>query len=339
MLQQVEFPERPPEPGEIKQIASGISWVRVPLPFRLNHVNCWVLDAGDHWTVIDCGVEGPETRKLWIGIGDELSARKPIRRFITTHAHSDHVGMAGFFVDHFATSYETSLIEFQTAQWRHAETHMAGSDHIKQFLAAHGCGEDVLGSFDADRQRAFSYLGRQPTSFKRLVHGATIDIGGRVWRVIVGSGHSEEHISLYCASDRILIAGDQILPKITPMVGVFPSEPAADPLGAYVETLKRFADLPEDTLVLPSHGEPFTGLKPRLSYLSEHHEARLAKIEAILRKPGTAADISGQLFARAVREGQGRLALAETLAHLNRLVATGKVECRRQDGLFVYALI
>lgn len=338
MLQDVEIRETPPDLGEIRQVAPGIGWLRVPLPFRLNHVNCWILDDGDHWAVIDCGVDSPDIRKLWSDVGSMLHADKPIRRLITTHSHNDHVGIAGFFVERFRTSYETTLIEYMAARLRFAELSAGENDQLRRFLASHGCREEMLGSFHADRNRTFSYLGPQPPLFRRIVHGGTVRIGKRRWRVIVGSGHAEEHISLYSAEDRILIAGDQILPKITPMVGVFAPEPQADPLGAYIASLERFADLPEDTLVLPSHGEPFTGIKPRLDYLSRHHEHRLAKLEGLLVQPRTAADLSESLFARAVAEGQGRLALAETLAHLNYLVAKGRAVRHRESGIFRFEL-
>lgn len=336
MLQTVETAQTPPEPGELKQIAPGIGWIRMPLPFRLNHVNCWVLDDGPSWTVIDCGVDTPAIRDIWTGLKAGPLAAKPIGRLITTHGHTDHVGCAGFFVDTFGCSYETTLIEYLTANLRRAEMQKGDFSDIKRFLASHGCGDEILGSFDADRSKSFSYLGKQPPSFLRLSHDGRLRIGGRQWRIIVGSGHAEEHMSLFSESDGILIAGDQILPKITPMVGVFSAEPLADPLGAYIGSLDRFAGLPADTFVLPSHGEPFSGIRSRLDYLANHHKARLEKIEEILDRPVTASDVSTHLFARAIGEGQGRLALAETLAHLNHLVALGRTKCRLRDGVYFY---
>ena len=166
-------------------------------------------------------------------------------------------------------------------------------------------------------------LDPQPRSIEQIREGDSLEIGGRQWRVIVCGGHADEHASLYCEEEKLLIAGDQILQRISPMIGVFPDRPKSNPLHDYLASLPRFLDLPKDVLVLPGHGVPFYGLHVRVDELRQHHEDRLAHLMSHLDLPRTAGSCTRFLFERAVAEGQSRLALAETLAHLNYLIDAG----------------
>lgn len=325
--------ESRPAPGEAIEIAPGILWASIPLPFRLNHVNIWFLEEPDGWTAIDCGIDSDDVRAVWERLMHGPLGGRPLRRLLATHGHTDHVGLAGYLVERHGVPFVASLAEWLWARLRFAERD-AVKPAAESFFARHGCSAEMIGEFRSHRGGIVSTMGPHPEAFVRMRDGEMLWLGGRQWRVIVGGGHSDEHCSLYCASDNLLIAGDQILPRISPVVGVYPTEPDADPLGDYLASLPRFAALPEDALVLPGHGLPFVGLHTRVDELQAHHAKRLDALGAMLDRPQSAAAAAAQLFARAVAEGHGRLALAETLAHLHRLVAQGRV-VRHSDGAVI----
>jgi glyoxylase-like metal-dependent hydrolase (beta-lactamase superfamily II) len=332
--------ESHPQGVETFQVAPGILWARLPLPFRLNHVNVWLLRDEDGWTIIDTGADTAEARGVWEGLLDGPLADGPINRLVATHGHTDHVGLAGWLTERTGgTPFVSTLGEWMSAQIRiwDAQSRSA-SDETQRFLAAHGCDAETIASYHAERDRAFSLLGPLPATLTRLRDGDTIRFGERDWQVIAAGGHAIEHASFWCAEDRILIAGDQVLSRISPMIGVFPAMPEADPLADYLTSLPRFKALPADTLVLPSHGLPFYGLHARVDQLARHHELRLDELARLMDRPRLAMDLAGGLFARAVQEGHGRLALAETLAHANYLVGRGRaVRTKSDDGQVLYA--
>ena len=327
----------PLKPGEVRPVAPNILRIRVPLPFRLDHVNCWILEDGDGWAVVDCGIASADVAAMWTALAVGPLADRPIRRLIATHGHTDHVGFAGTFVDMFSTSFEASLTEWMAPRLRRLEGEPGARRALHAFLASHGCGEALIAAYEEDKLRVTRFLGPQPGALRRLRDGDVVDIGGRGWTVMVGEGHADEHVSFFCAEARVLIAGDQVLPGISPVIIVGPGEPDANPLGGYLRSLKTFERLPADTLVLPSHGEPFVGLHARLTNLADHHASRLDDLERMLDAPRTASDASALLFARAVKEGAGRLALAETLAHLHLLTRRSRAERHEVDGVFLFS--
>ena len=330
--------ESHPSGAETFQIAPGILWARLPLPFRLNHVNVWLLRDADGWTMIDTGVDTPQCRELWEAVLAGPLADARINRLIATHGHTDHVGLAGWLVERTGgVPFVSTLGEWMSAQIRIWDAKSASPHGVEQFLANHGCDADTIASYRVERERTHAMLGPLPPALTRLRDGDTIRIGERDWQVIVGGGHAIEHASFWCAEDSILIAGDQVLSRISPMIGVFPSMPEADPLAEYLGSLPRFKALPADALVLPSHGLPFHGLHTRVDQLAHHHELRLDDLARLMDKPRNAMELAHGLFERAVKEGQGRLALAETLAHANHLVGRGRaVRMVEPDGRVLY---
>jgi glyoxylase-like metal-dependent hydrolase (beta-lactamase superfamily II) len=178
-----------------------------------------------------------------------------------------------------------------------------------------------------------------PASFRRLMDGSEVDIGGRVWRCIAGYGHAPEHISLFCEEAKLLISGDMVLPRISTNVSVVDVEPEADPLTLYLNSLTRYLELPADTLVLPSHGKPFTGLHARVDQLREHHDERLAEVVAACRaEPTHAAGLLGVLFKRKLDLHQTSFAMGEAIAHLHALWLKGQL--RRElgaDGIYRFS--
>jgi glyoxylase-like metal-dependent hydrolase (beta-lactamase superfamily II) len=330
--QPLHFPFSPhPTPGEVRRIADGIFWVRMPLPFRLSHINVWIIDDGDGWAIVDFGIDDAPTRELWSGIMSRFMAGRPLRRLIATHSHTDHVGVVKFLTTWNDPRFEITQTEWTAARNRYAAHQQNNIVELQRFLHRHGGAVETAVAFDRERQRVQSYLGPQPDIFIRLAAGQEIKLGGRTWRIITGGGHADEHACFYCETDRILIAGDQILPRISPVIAVAPAMPDADPLRDYFAALTELGGLPDDILVLPGHGDPFYGLRTRIGQLVAHHHVRLHNLEGFIRRPLSAVAATELLFPKAVEVGQGRLALGETIAHLHRLVGTERAVSDTDD--------
>jgi glyoxylase-like metal-dependent hydrolase (beta-lactamase superfamily II) len=313
----------PPEGGRALDVAPGVKWLRMPLPFQLDHVNLWLLEDGPGWTVVDTGIGLPPTRALWERVfASELEGR-PIGRVVVTHFHPDHMGNAAWLGERWGVELSCALAEWLMSQvaWQGFGGNDAQLriDHYRR----HGVGEHALEQF---RQRGNHYRAVVPTvthRFRCLREGDVLAIGGRSWRVFTTLGHAPEHACLHCAETDVLISGDQVLPKITTNVSVWPDQPNGDPLRLYLDSLGRFEPLAADTLVLPSHGLPFRGLHDRLEFLRQHHAARLAEVAGALREPRTAAELVPVLFHRALDTHQLGFAIGEVLAHLNFLESHG----------------
>ncbi|MCL4766968.1 MAG: MBL fold metallo-hydrolase [Hyphomicrobiaceae bacterium] len=328
----------PPAPGDAIEIAPGLLWARMPLPVRLDHVNVWLLEEGDGWTAVDCGLDSPETRAAWEKLAAGPLRGRPLRRLVATHAHVDHVGLAGWITSRFQVPFEATRSAWLWARVVYAGRNEPTSAQALEHLRAHGCDPRHIEAYAQNRGPLARLFGEPPKAFARLRDGDTLEMGDRRWRVLTADGHADEHASFLGADDDIVIAGDQVLQRISPVVGVFSGEPHADPLAAFLASLERFRGVAAATLVLPSHGLPFRGLDARLSQLEQHHRRRLELALGALDWPRTAAECAQVLFARALAEGQWFLALAETLAHLHRLEAMGAA--RREvdgDGLVRFA--
>ncbi len=318
-----------PKGAETLEVAPGILWARIPLPFRLNHVNVWLIREREGWTLIDTGTANAEARAIWEQLLAGVLKGAPIVRLIATHGHTDHVGLAGWLHDLAGgVPYHITLVEWLSAAVRIDESRSAIGPHALKFLLGHGCDQITIDSFREERRRTNAQMLPMPTAIERLRDGQMLRFGNRDWRVMVCGGHAAEHASFWCEADKILIAGDQVLSKISPMIGVTATEPHADPLTEYLASLERFRTLPGDPLVLPSHGLPFHGLQARVDQLDHHHQLRLAELEGLLDRPSnsghSAMQLAHGLFARAVADGQGRHAFSETLAHLHHLVTRGR---------------
>lgn len=315
----------PPAPGDTIEVAPGALWARMPLPVRLDHVNVWLLADDDGWTAIDCGLDSPETREAWEKLAAGPLAGKPVRRLVATHGHVDHIGLAGWFTGRFGVPFHATLTAWLWARVTFAGRNEPTSAEALDFLRVHGCDPRHVEAYAHNRGPLLQLFGAPPRSHLRLRDGDELQMGGRHWQVLTADGHADEHASFLATDDDIVIAGDQILQRISPVVGVFAGEPLADPLTDYLTSLGRFRRRAEKTLVLPSHGLPFRGLDARLSQLDLHHRRRLDLARNALDRPLTATECAHVLFTRAMAEGQWYLALAETLAHLHRLETLGAV--------------
>lgn len=318
--------ERLPQPGEAMAVAEGIYWLRMPLPFALDHINLWLIEGERGWTLIDTGIANEETRGHWQEVAQRHFGGRPVERLIVTHFHPDHVGLAGWLTEQWRVPLWMTQSEWLHARMLSLDTSPDMMAEQLAFYRRAGCPPEFL---EATRERGPAYASRVsavPLTYRRLRGGEELDLGGRLWRVIIGRGHAPEHACLHCPELGLLISGDQVLPKISPNVGVYLSEPEADPLSDFLESLRLLEGLPGDTLVLPSHNTPFRGLPVRLRQLREHHEERLNHLLSVLDAPKTAMELAKSLFKRPLDRHQTGFAIGETLAHLHRLRATGSVE-------------
>ncbi|MEO0437445.1 MAG: MBL fold metallo-hydrolase [Pseudomonadota bacterium] len=320
------------------EIADGIYWVRFPMPMALDHINVWLLEDGDGWTVVDTGLNLGDAREQWEGIFERVLKGRPILRVICTHMHPDHVGLAGWLCEQFSCELWMSRTEYLYCRMLVADTGRTAPDEALEFYRRAGYNEEQLERY----KKRFGFFGKAvstlPQSYRRLVDLETIEINGRYWQIMEGSGHSPEHLCLYCPALKIFIAGDQVLPRITPNVSVFPTEPDGDPLKNWLRSNSLLRErLPEDLLVLPSHEAPFLGLHVRISQILESHKADLVALFDHLETPKRAVDCFEPLFKREIDKGTLGLAIGEAMAHLNCLL--GRRRIRRyadEDGVYWY---
>lgn len=322
-----------PSPGEVLSIAPGIGWVRMPMPTALNHINLWLLADGAGWAQVDTGMATEETRQCW----EQLLPQHPLSRLIVTHLHPDHVGLASWLQEKTGAPLHMTLGEFTSAQLMRREIGAWAFASVKSFFRQHGADDALCAALDA-RAPAYSRgVPALPDTYTRIRHDDVLTIGEHDWRVIVGRGHSPEHASLYAASLGVLISGDMMLPRISTNIGAHPSTPDDDPLALFLESIDRLRELPADTLVLPSHGKPFRGLHQRIDQLEAHHAERCQVLVDACGTPSTACELLPVLFSRPLFDAhQIFFALAEAIAHLNHLVARGRLARDIQQSVYHY---
>lgn len=326
-----------PSAGEVREVAPGISWIRMPLPFKLNHVNLWLLDDGDGWTVVDTGIASHETEEAWREILAKGAAGKPLKRMIVTHFHPDHVGFAGWLARHCGAELWMPFGEWAFARMRSVDGRNGTLEGFQHFYRTAGFDPGLMKLVEGRSKDYARRITPVPRAVRPIVDGEVIPVGGRAWRVIMGAGHAFEHASLHCEELRILISADQILPQITPNISVGPYVPEADPLRLYVASLDKFRALAGDTLVLPGHRRPFTGLHARLEELAHHHDRRLEETWAACARPRTGLGVLRYLFDRELDDHQVFFAIGESLAHLHFLLARGRMERRvSADGVYLF---
>jgi len=326
-----------PAAGEIIELAEGIGWTRSPVPGSLNHINLWVLEDGEGVALVDSGLDIPPAREAWEALFAGPLAGRAVTRVICTHFHPDHLGLAGWLAERFGVRLWMTRGEWLFARMLTADIRDAPPPEALAYWRAAGWSEERIEEEAAKGWGRFaSVVSPVPVAFVRLQDGDSLPIGGRTWRIVIGSGHSPEHACLVDDEGGLMIAGDQVLPRITSNVSLSLSEPEADPLGEWLASIAKLKTLPDDLLVLPSHGEPFTGLHARLDALAQGHRGRLDALHAHLDEPRRALDCFTVLFGRKIEDGSLGLATGEAMAHLRRLEVEGRAVREVRDGVHWY---
>jgi len=324
-----------PALGETHEIAPGVLWLRMGLPFALNHINLWLIEddfatpSGSvrGWTAIDCGISDEATRTSWETIFADALRGLPIVRVIVTHCHPDHVGLADWLCARWHAPLWMTAGEYAFARMMSAGLPGVDGTAMYPHFALHGLADPALrAQLEARRNYYTTLVPAVPHAYTRMQDGQAIRIGAHDWRVITGFGHAPEHAALYCAALGLLISGDMVLPRISTNVSVFAVEPESNPVQLFLDSLAKFADLPDDTLVLPSHGRPFRGLHVRIRQLCDHHAARLAEVLEACSTPRSAVEIVPLMFPRALDGHQLTFAIGEALAHLHALWFAQKLQ-------------
>lgn len=331
--------ENPPEEGTATQVAPGVLWMRLPLPMKLDHVNIYALDDGDSWTVVDTGFASRRTKAIWRTLMDGPLQGKPITRVIVTHHHPDHVGLAGWLQSEFGAELLTTRTAWLFSRMLTLDEQAVPSDESIAFYQSAGMDPEVLARRRVERPFNFAdVVAPMPLGFTRLKQGDVIEFGGRQWDIHTGNGHAPEHATFWSRDDNLVIAGDQILPSISPNIGVYATEPMADPIGDWLESCERFAGIARpDHLVLGGHKLPFTGLPMRLSQLIDNHHGALSRLLAFIDTPKAAGECFAPLFKRSIGDGEYGLALVEAVAHVSHLYQSGlATRTLRGDGAWVY---
>lgn len=319
-----------PEPGDRVEVAEGLFWVRMRLPYALDHINLWLLRDGAQWVVVDCGLGNDATREEWLRIFDKSLGGSTLSRVIVTHHHPDHVGNAGWLTARFGVPLWMAQAEYLTAHANLEGIAGFGREALVAMYLRNGLDDAMAQTMLTGRMNYRTHVTDFPTRYQRIMDGETLVIGDHGWRVIMGYGHAPEHAALYCEALGVLISGDMVLPRISTNVSVPSSQPAGNPLGQYLDSIRHYAELPPETLVLPSHGLPFRGLRERVTQLQEHHRLRLAELLEVLDTPKSAAEVLSTLFRRKLDTHQMFFAMGESMAHMHYLYGQGELE--RLDG-------
>jgi len=335
------FDETLPEPGLSMEVAPGVRWVRMPLPLALDHINLWLTDDGDSWTIVDTGLKNKKISELWEQVFESELDGRPVRRMFVTHMHPDHIGQAGWLEERWQAELVMTRTDWLTGRMLSIDVRDGPSQFVIDFHHQMGLPADQI---EVLRTQGFGNFAKGvhpiPMQYTRVVEGDELRMGGHDWRVMIGEGHAPEHACLYSAELGVLLAGDQVLPRISPIIGVYPGEPAANPLGDYIRSLAKFRELPDDTFVLPAHGRPFYGLRERIDQLVEHHEERCEALVANGTTPLSVYDSLPLLFRRPLEGQNVFMAMAEALAHFNLLLHQGRMVCAADgDGVNRYRTV
>ena len=320
----------PPAVGKVIEVAPGVVWMRMPLPIVLNHINVWGLEDGNGWAVVDTGMKTDETLTAWREIFANTTEHRPLTRVFGTHMHPDHIGMAGWLTRKFNCSLWMTQLEYLNCRVLTADTGREAPEDGVTFYRRAGWSDEAIEKYQARFGNFGKRIHALPESYRRIRDGEEIRIGANIWRVIVGTGHSPEHACLYCAELKLLISGDQVLPRISSNVSVHPTEPDADPMDEWLASLAKVKrEVPDDVLVLPAHNDCFRGLHARLDYLATSQERTLDRLRKTIQKPKRVVEVFTALFGRSIDATDAsllNLATGESVACLNYLLHRGEVK-------------
>ena len=329
------YPEVP-APGSTLEVAPGVRWLSMPLPFQLDHINLWLVDDFDGWTVVDCGIANAETRALWETV---LTSINNVKRVILTHYHPDHAGNAAWICKRFGVELWTTQGEYLTAHAVRASAAGYTTEAVLSVFRRNGLDEAHYKAMSGRNNRYAELVPDFPHSYRRIIEGDRLRIGEHEWQAIIGHGHAPEHLSLFSPKLNTVIAGDMLLSTISTNVSVWSIDPEGDPLRLFLDSIARYRQLPADVLVLPSHGKPFRGAHERVGQLEAHHLKRFEELkQALAEAPKSAGELLGVLFRRKLDPHQTFFAMGEAIAHLHYLYYAGEAtRSTGADGIMRYA--
>ena len=336
---ELQYPlgDQMPADGNTLPIAPGVLWIRMSLPFALNHINLWLLrdrlHGVDGWCIVDCCLDSTESRAYWEQVFENSLMGLPVLRVLATHMHPDHLGLAHWLCERWQVPLYISATDYHTARTLVATPDERHSDQAKAFFRSHGLQQAEVFESLSDRHLQFGHMVPQlPKQFVRLMDQQVLRIGDNDWHCISGYGHAPEHIALHCPALNILISGDMVLPRISSNISVYDTEPLANPLALFLGSLNKYSHLPADCLILPSHGKPFIGLHQRIAQLQDHHEKRLHELRQAMTQDGLSAmEAMSILFTRQLDAHQTTFAIGEAVAHLHYLWYEGQVQRVKND--------
>lgn len=322
-----------PEIAQRVELLPGLFWARLPLPFELNHINVWLLEEEDGWALIDTGLHSPPVYEAWRTLYGTLLDDRRLKRIFVTHMHPDHIGLA----EHLRATFNAEVYMTAATQdrgrllWQGMD---AESDSgIQEFCRSHGIDRvDDYAAFITGREYRRMISGI-PEEAVLITDDSELRIGARAWTPIITGGHAPGHMSLYCEEENLLVSGDQILPTITCNISVFASNYPEDALDVYLNSLRRFEELPRDTLVLPSHGRVFTGLHERIDSIRAHHRETLERVLSLCEQPLCLGEVAPKLFRRKLEGANYSLAMGEAMAHIVYLVNRDELKMHEDEGI------
>jgi glyoxylase-like metal-dependent hydrolase (beta-lactamase superfamily II) len=328
----------PPESGHARQIGERLWWARIPLPMELSHINVWLMEEDDGWTLVDTGMAADACRAAWETLQSRYLGRRPLRRIFITHDHPDHMGLSPWLAQLHGAEVWMSAFAHHSVEEYLAIPSDSLRERIHCFVQSHGLQVAAGGTQRSPRGSDDPWFGGVPPLGRACSDGDELTLAGRTWRVIETGGHCRGHLCLHDAAGDVLISGDQVLPTISPNVSVISSRPEDDPLRQFLASLERLAACPPDTLVLPSHGRPFRGLHRRIESLRAHHLHQLGQLRDACRVPSTAFELLPVMFGRPLRGFHRFLAMGETVAHLHYLWHGGELARSVElDGLIRFS--
>jgi glyoxylase-like metal-dependent hydrolase (beta-lactamase superfamily II) len=332
----IEFPfPTPPKPLELTKVAEGVFWLRLPLPFRLDHVNVYLIEDGDGFALIDTGIDNAATRELWHALLEGPLCNRPLTRIIATHCHPDHIGLAGWLCERSGSQLLASQTEYLVALTIRLDPGALNAEPYRSFYHSHGLNESITQTLLSGGLHYLRMVSALPRTFRRVIAGETLRIGGRDFSVMTGGGHSPEQVMLYCAAENLVLCADQAMAKISPNISVEAMDPDGDPLGVYLRSLESLKQtLPENVLALPGHNLPFVGLPTRIDELAAHHQSRCQAILAACAEGArSVAELVPVVFKRAIEDPhQMGFAFSEALAHANYLIRRNELAVRKTPG-------